>query len=156
MIVCLEARLLKGFPIASGWTTGGIAPPQRRISFFNCRTFVFIYSVVCKDEEGKVLVMKSTGAWNVSRCLRCLCIEGLVTCKRTLIVYFPAFFGAVYEHEETCKQPSCKILEFVRNNKKWCEGENSYIGNWKAHFVRPELKTKLDTEPRINHKPGTF
>ncbi|XP_015753284.1 PREDICTED: kielin/chordin-like protein [Acropora digitifera] len=79
-------------------------------------------NVVCKDEEGKVLIMKSTGAWIVSRCLRCLCIEGLVTCNRTLTVYLPAFFGAVYEHEETCKQPSCKILEFVRNNKKWCEG----------------------------------
>ena len=92
--------------------------------------FVFIYSVVCKDEEGKLLVMKSTVGWIVSRCLRCLCIEGLVTCKRTLTVFFPAFFGAAYQHEETCKQPTCNILEFVRNNKKWCEGEN---------FVRPEL-----------------
>ncbi|XP_015780085.1 PREDICTED: uncharacterized protein LOC107357960 [Acropora digitifera] len=79
-------------------------------------------NVVCKDEEGKVLVMKSTGAWNVSRCLRCLCIEGLVACKRTLTVFFPAFFGATYQHEETCKQPTCNILEFVRNNRKWCEG----------------------------------
>ncbi|XP_044169377.1 uncharacterized protein LOC122953512 [Acropora millepora] len=79
-------------------------------------------NVVCKDEEGKVLVMKSTMGWIVSKCLRCLCIEGLVTCNRTLTVFFPAFFGAVYEHEETCKQPSCKILDFVRNNKKWCEG----------------------------------
>ena len=78
-----------------------------------------------------------------------------MTCNRTLTVFFPAFFGAVYEHEQTCKQPSCKILDFVRNNKKWCEGENSYVGNWKAHFVRPELK-KLDTEPRINHKSGTL
>ena len=86
--------------------------------------FVFIYSVVCKDEEGKVLVMKSTMGWIVSRCLRCRCIEGLVICNRTLTVSFPAFFGAAYQHEETCKQPSCKILEFVRNNKKWCEGEN--------------------------------
>ncbi|XP_015780086.1 PREDICTED: kielin/chordin-like protein [Acropora digitifera] len=79
-------------------------------------------NVVCKDEEGKVLVMKSTGGWIVSKCLRCLCIEGLVTCNRTLTVFFPAYFGAVYEHEETCKQPSCKILDFVRNNKKRCEG----------------------------------
>ena len=92
--------------------------------------FVFIYTVVCKDEEGKLLVMKSTMGWIVSRCLRCLCIEGLVTCKRTLTVFFPAFFDAAYQHEETCKQPTCNILEFVRNNKKWCEGKN---------FVRPEL-----------------
>ena len=96
--------------------------------------FVFIYSVVCKDEEGKVLVMKSTKGWTVSRCLSCFCIKGLVTCKRTLTVNFPAFFRAAYQHEETCKQPTCKILEFVRNNKKWCEGKNSYTGNWKPHF----------------------
>ena len=72
-----------------------------------------------------------------------------MTCKRTLTVYFPAFFGAVYEHEETCKQPSCKILEFVRNNKKRCEGENSYIGNWKAHFVRPGFKNQIRSRELI-------
>ena len=86
--------------------------------------FAFIYSVVCKDEDGKVLVIKSRMGWTVSRCLSCFCIEGLVTCKRTLKVSFPAFFGTTYQHKETCKQPSCKILEFVRNNKKWCEGED--------------------------------
>lgn len=98
--------------------------------------------------------MKSTMGWIVSRCLRCLCIEGLVTCKRTLTVSFPAFYHAAYKHEETCKQPSCKILEFVRNNKKWCEGEISCIGNWKA---RETWVKQLDTELiRTDLKSGTF
>ena len=102
--------------------------------------FVFIYSVVCKDEEGKALVMKSTGGWIVSRCLRCFCIKGLVTCKRTLTINFPAFFLIAHRYEETCKQPTCDILEFVRNNKKWCEGEN---------FVRPELNNLIRSRELI-------
>ena len=149
----MKARLLGGLPIALGWTAGRFAPQNRKdldneafpcdvnegFPFLTVIYFVFIYPVVCKDEEGKALVMKSTKDWIVSRCLSCFCIKGLVTCKRTLTVNFPAFFRAAYQYEETCKQPTCKILDFVRNNKKWCEGKNSFIGNWKVHFVRPEL-----------------
>ncbi|XP_068742841.1 uncharacterized protein [Montipora capricornis] len=79
-------------------------------------------NVTCKDEENGILVIKSTKGWKVSRCLSCHCIGGLVNCKRTLTVNFPAYFYGAYQHKQICQQPSCKVLEFIINNRKRCEG----------------------------------
>ncbi|XP_068709163.1 uncharacterized protein [Montipora foliosa] len=79
-------------------------------------------NVKCNDEENGILVIKSTKGWKVSRCLSCHCIGGLVNCKRTLTVNFPAYFYGAYQHKQICQQPSCKVLEFIINNRKRCEG----------------------------------
>lgn len=80
-------------------------------------------NVKCKDEEGGTFLMNDkVNGWKVSPCLSCHCKGGLTACKKTLTINFPGYFKAVYSYMQNCKQPSCSVLKFVRENKEWCQG----------------------------------
>ena len=77
----------------------------------------------CTDEKGNTyLIGDSNVGWRVSPCLRCDCVGGLLACKRTSEVNFPGHYHGYYSYEENCTQPSCKVSQFIRDNKDKCQG----------------------------------
>ncbi|KAL9982451.1 hypothetical protein ACROYT_G004494 [Oculina patagonica] len=75
--------------------------------------------VVCRDEEGQVLVLNDV--WKVTECIGCQCRAGLLKCNRTLQVNFPGQHDAYVPFTETCEQPTCNTVDFIRERKESCQ-----------------------------------
>ena len=58
----------------------------------------------------------------VSECLSCECIEGRLKCQRTLQVNFPGKLFAYVPFTESCEQPGCNAVEFIKARRESCEG----------------------------------
>ena len=58
----------------------------------------------------------------MSDCLSCECIEGRLKCKRTLQVNFPGKHLAYVPFNESCEQPGCNAVEFIKARRETCEG----------------------------------
>ncbi|XP_066029944.1 uncharacterized protein [Pocillopora verrucosa] len=76
-------------------------------------------NVICRDEEGQILILKDV--WKVSDCLSCECTEGRLKCKRTLQVNFPGKHLAYVPFNESCEQPGCNAVEFIKARRETCE-----------------------------------
>ncbi|XP_066029938.1 uncharacterized protein [Pocillopora verrucosa] len=76
-------------------------------------------NVICRDEEGQILILKDV--WKVSDCLSCECIEGRLKCQRTLQVNFPGKHFAYVPFTESCEQPGCNAVKFIKARRESCE-----------------------------------
>ncbi|KAJ7383112.1 hypothetical protein OS493_030642 [Desmophyllum pertusum] len=72
--------------------------------------------VICRDEEGQVLILKDV--WKVTDCISCQCIAGLLKCVRRLQVNFPGQRYGYVPLTEPCEQPTCNTLEFIRDRRE--------------------------------------
>ena len=52
----------------------------------------------------------------------CECTEGRLKCKRTLQVNFPGKHFAYVPFTESCEQPGCNAVEFIKARRESCEG----------------------------------
>ena len=94
-------------------------------NFWLLRLMCYCILVVCRDEEGSLFRIKDKNGWQVSECMNCHCKEGLLSCRRTLTINFPAYYYAMYPHKENCTQPHCNVAKFVREKRDYCEGKDS-------------------------------
>ena len=78
--------------------------------------------VLCGDEDGNTFIIKDNNGWQVSHCVRCHCMEGKISCQKTISVFFPGDPWGAYGLVETCTQPSCNIPHFIGNKERTCEG----------------------------------
>ena len=84
-------------------------------------TVIFVLGV-CKDEEGNSFLIKDDNGWPVSKCMKCYCKKGLLSCRRTMGINFPGYYKGIYDHNENCAQPQCNVARFIRDKKDYCEG----------------------------------
>ena len=77
---------------------------------------------MCRDESGGTLIIKDNDGWQGSPCVKCHCVEGNISCQKTITVFFPAYSSGIYEVSQNCSQPSCNILHFLTYQGHNCEG----------------------------------
>ena len=58
----------------------------------------------------------------MSGCLSCECTNGRLKCKRTLQVNFPGKHFAYLPFTESCEQPGCNAVEFIKARRETCKG----------------------------------
>lgn len=80
--------------------------------------------VICRDESGRTFIIKDIEGWQASSCVKCHCRGGKMSCQKTLTVFFPYSSNRVYILTETCAQPSCNVLRFLKDKGEFCEGIN--------------------------------
>ena len=87
-------------------------------------TWVFFlhFLVICRDEEGRIIIIKDNEGWQASPCVKCHCKGANMSCQKTLTVFFPAYSFGAYETTETCEQPSCNIRHFLKYSGYICQG----------------------------------
>ncbi|XP_067038168.1 uncharacterized protein [Acropora muricata] len=108
-------------------------------------------NVICRDESGQVLILRHT--WQVTKCIRCKCVAGLLQCQRTLRVNFVGKLYAYLPLTEKCNQPACNVVNFLRDRRDGCEAIETTKGGrilsqgeiWeyqgcRFHFTGPKEK----------------
>ena len=89
-------------------------------------------------------------SFQVSDCLSCECTEGRLKCKRTLQVNFPGKHSAYVPFNESCEQPGCNAVEFIKARRETCEGTRQ-VKDLNSIYAESYLKDRFN-QISIHHQ----